>query len=90
MTFAFVIALALASVAATRAPLTTRRGLALVPDREAGSGVVDHMLRPVRTQYPAEALDTSLIELARRYGPRTAAFVALQLEYPARRLDAAP
>jgi putative intracellular protease/amidase len=78
------------TVAATPAPLTTRRGLTLVPDRAAGTSVVDHMLPPVRTRHPAEALDASLVDLAHRYGPRTAAFVALQLEYPTRRLDVGP
>jgi transcriptional regulator GlxA family with amidase domain len=72
------------TVAATRSPLTTRRGLTLVPDREAGPGVCDHMLAPVQAQHPARALDASLDDLAHRYGQGTVAFVALQLEYPAR------
>jgi hypothetical protein len=96
------------SVAATDAPVTTRRGLRILPDvvspaliaktslgegRGASSSPeaqepvlvangnpVDYLV-PLRTDRPVRALDDALASIAQRYGTRTAAFVALQLEY---------
>jgi hypothetical protein len=42
------------------------------------------MLDPVTSERAALALDTALDGIGRRYGEPTAAFVALQLEYPGR------
>lgn len=70
------------TIAATPRTLTTRRGLQLLPDR-AGSGSRSAlMLPPLPRDEPARALAAALAGIAGRYGPRTAAFVALQLEYP--------
>jgi len=60
--------------------VATRRGLTLVPDR--GAEGVDRMLSPLVTERPAHALDVALEDIGGRYGRPTAAFVALQLEYP--------
>jgi putative intracellular protease/amidase len=69
------------AVASDGAPLVTRRGLALLPD-DARSERPDVMLAAVPSERPALALDTALGDIARRYGQPTAAFAALQLEYP--------
>ena len=69
------------AVASDGAPLATRRGLALLPD-DARSERPDAMLAAVPSERAALALDGALGDIARRYGQPTAAFVALQLEYP--------
>lgn len=61
------------------APVTTRRGLTLIPDGDGARGAA---LPPIPGEYPAHALDLALADIGRRYGEPTAAFVALQLEYP--------
>ena len=61
--------------------LTTRRGIRLVPDRAAKDAGTDLVLGSVERERPTQALDASLDGIAERYGRRTAAFVALQLEY---------
>jgi putative intracellular protease/amidase len=66
-------------VATAAAPVTTRRGLTLVPDADATPGPG---LPPIPLEQPARALDGALADIGKRYGERTAAFVALQLEYP--------
>jgi len=67
------------AAAVAAAPVTTRRGLTLVPD---GPDAASTDLPALATDRPARALDDALGEIARRYGEPTAAFVALQLEYP--------
>ena len=67
------------AAAVAAAPVTTRRGLTLVPD---GPGRASVDVPSPATDRPARALDDTLAEIARRYGEPTAAFVALQLEYP--------
>ena len=64
------------ATAVAAAPVTTRRGLTLVPDRAA-----DGALPAPPADRPARALDLALAGIAERYGEATAAFVALQLEY---------
>jgi hypothetical protein len=61
--------------------LTTRRGLQLLPDmaKEGGTNLV---VGPLQRERPMETLDAALRAIGERYGERTAAFVALQLEYP--------
>jgi transcriptional regulator GlxA family with amidase domain len=66
-------------LATAAAPVTTRRGLVLVPDADAAADVT---LPPVGGDQPARAVDRTLRDMAERYGEPTAAFVALQLEYP--------
>ncbi len=63
-------------------PLRTRRGLELLPDRSASTAPAGAMLTPVSGEQPTRALDAALAGIAGRYGPSTAAWVALQLEYP--------
>jgi hypothetical protein len=41
---------------------------------------VDYLV-PLRADRPVRALDDALVGITRRYGERTGAFVALQLEY---------
>jgi putative intracellular protease/amidase len=62
-------------------PLTTRRGLVLLPDAERA----DRMLPLFESLPPARALDASLDGIAAHYGEATAAFVALTMEYPGRK-----
>lgn len=97
------------AIAAADAPVTTRRGLRILPDvvssaliprgatrqhmpvASQGPGTYEHepvangdpvdYLVPLREDLPARALDDALAGITQRYGPRTSAFVALQLEY---------
>jgi putative intracellular protease/amidase len=63
------------------APIVTRRGLTILPEPTAAKP--DHIERiPRGDEGPARALDGTLEAVASRYGPATASFVALQLEYP--------
>jgi hypothetical protein len=58
--------------------ISTRKGLILLPDPRAASGMTTVSLRDI----PAAAmLDTALSGIRSRYGARSAALVALQLEY---------
>jgi len=66
-------------LATAPAPVTTRRGLTLLPDTDTARGPT---LPPIADEYPAHALDVTLRDMGNRYGEPTAAFVALQLEYP--------
>ncbi|MGS1028599.1 DJ-1/PfpI family protein [Burkholderia glumae] len=70
------------TVAANREPLRTRRGLTIVPDRVAGVDAPARMLPAPVTQHPLHALDASLEAIATEFGKRTAAWVALQMQYP--------
>ncbi|PTL81159.1 DJ-1/PfpI family protein [Vitiosangium sp. GDMCC 1.1324] len=70
------------TVAAVEGELTTAQGLQLVPDLVEGSAAGLHRLPPLPQEAPAGALDAALDGITERYGRRTAAFVALQLEYP--------
>ena len=67
------------AVTAAAGPVTTRHGLTLVPD---GDSVAGRVPPPMPTDHPARALDEALADIGTRYGEPTAAFVALQLEYP--------
>jgi hypothetical protein len=68
------------AVATGRTPLRTLRGLEVLPDDAAGRRLDAIIELP--NGDPARALDAALGGIAARYGTRTAAFVALQLEYP--------
>jgi transcriptional regulator GlxA family with amidase domain len=63
-------------------PIKTRRGLRVVAERRADEASVDRMLESFRGDKPAQALPMILEDIARRYDDPTAAFVAVQLEYP--------
>ncbi len=68
--------------AASPDALETRNGIRILPDKVAADWPKERRLPPVRDQPPATALDQSLRAIEARYGMRTAAFVAVQLEYP--------
>jgi putative intracellular protease/amidase len=67
--------------ASTSAALETRNGLRVVPDQVSASWASTDRRILVGEKPPAQALDETLIAIADRYGPRTADFVAMQLEY---------
>jgi hypothetical protein len=68
--------------------MRTRRGLMLLPDVALGtSKVPDRMLPRFDSIQPVRALDWALDGIAAAYGESTAAFVALQIEYPERAVD---
>lgn len=58
--------------------ITSRHGLVWLPDRQQ----VDRSIPLPDNVPPVAALDLALQQISRWYGPPTAAFVALQLEYP--------
>lgn len=61
----------------------TRGGLLLLPDQHATDPAAAGLpLKPLDGMSPVAALDAALRGIAGRYGPATAALVALQLEYP--------
>lgn len=71
-------------------PVSTKRGLTLIPDRVAGTSKrVQRTLAPFQSEPPAQALDWALTQIADSYGRSTAAFVALQMEYPQSGTDSA-
>ena len=71
------------SMAASDAPVVTRNGLVVLPDRvERGSDTVDRMLAAPGTLPSARALDIALVDIASLYGRNTAYGVALDFEYP--------
>ncbi len=72
------------TVAGNRDPLMTRRGIQLLPDRAASDAQAYVVLAPATGEQPVRALDAALMDIAARYGQRTAEFVALQLEYAPR------
>ena len=66
-------------------PQESRNGLKIVPDRIVSNWPGEGRLPAIGDRQPARALDEALYGIAARYGPRTARFVAMQLEYPRRR-----
>jgi transcriptional regulator GlxA family with amidase domain len=71
------------SVAQTQEAIQTKRGLMLLPDSVAGSAKPpDRLLSITEATSVAPSLDRILESIAHSYGRPTAAFVALQLEYP--------
>jgi putative intracellular protease/amidase len=72
------------TVAASTAPLRTRRGLMIIPDRstaETGTARL-RMLPPPDAQAPLRVLDHALQGIATDYGRATADWVSTQMEYP--------
>ena len=67
---------------ATDAPVVTRSGVGVIPDRIAPSWPEKQLLPVIGHRKPAHALDDALRGITARYGTRTAGFVAMQLEYP--------
>ena len=71
------------SVSDSQAQILTRRGLHLLPDVAVRtSRVPDRVLPRFDSIPPVQALDWALDGIAEAYGEPTAAFVALQIEYP--------
>ena len=71
------------SVSDSQSRIRTRRGLLLLPDLAVGNAIVpDRMLPSFDSIAPVRALDWALDGIAQAYGEPTAAFVALQIEYP--------
>jgi putative intracellular protease/amidase len=68
------------ALSAGSAPVETRHGLMLLPDR-TGTGSLTRTL-PVPSGKPGLALDRVLTDIARSYGRQTAYGVALDFEYP--------
>jgi len=60
----------------------TRNGIRILPDQVAPSWPVERRIAAIGYRQPARALDEILDAIATRYGARTAALVATQLEYP--------
>ncbi len=74
------------SVGTTDAPVKTKRGLTLLPDRVAGAvNAPEAMVPALPAGKPAEAMDKALETIAARSGKDIAELVALQMEYPRRR-----
>ena len=69
------------TIAANDGVILTYSGVRLVPDRVAANANVKTVLSPVVSKSPAKAVDIALGAIDKRYGRRTSAFVALQLEY---------
>jgi putative intracellular protease/amidase len=71
------------SLASSNQPVMSKRGLAIQPNRVQGAAqLVDHTVELQRDRPPVALFDTALHDIEQRYGSDTAAFVALQLEYP--------
>ncbi|MEY9185839.1 putative intracellular protease/amidase [Bradyrhizobium sp. USDA 326] len=68
--------------AATAEARTSRGGLRILPDRIAADWPAKRTPPAAVDLPPARALDQTLQSIDARYGPRTADFVAMQLEYP--------
>jgi putative intracellular protease/amidase len=69
------------TVSASKEPVRTRRGLTIYTDRPERAGAADRMLSLLEQVPPVQALDLALSDIAVGYGTRTAAFVALTMEY---------
>jgi putative intracellular protease/amidase len=71
------------SVSQSPGDIRTKRGLTLLPDSVTGSAKPpDRMLSITEASSGVFSLDHTLESIAQSYGRATAAFVALQLEYP--------
>lgn len=68
--------------AANGAALVTRSGLKIVPDSARPGWASDTQLEPMWERPPPLALEGAMAEIGKRYGNRTRAIVAAQLEMP--------
>lgn len=64
------------------APITSKRGLTILPDAVADGAAVDRIAALPDDVPPGRSLDRALAAIASSDGENTARFVALQLEYP--------
>ncbi len=62
--------------------LESRNGMRILPDEVADSWPAESRLPSISERPPAQALDQTLRSIESRYGRRTGAIVAMQLEYP--------
>jgi putative intracellular protease/amidase len=67
--------------------ILTLGGIRVLADRDRGDWPEPTTISIFRGQPPAEALDQTLGAIAERYGQATTGIVAMQLEYPSRRLE---
>ena len=72
------------ALAESKAPVTTRHGLVLLPDRmrDDTAPALDAVLPALQPEPSARVFDTVLASIADRYGRNTAFGVALDFEYP--------
>ncbi|MES2296573.1 MAG: DJ-1/PfpI family protein [Pseudomonadota bacterium] len=71
------------AVSQSAAPVRTRSGLMVVPDRVAGQGKrLDRVLPEWDATPSGQVLDKALADIAARYGATAARFVVLEAEYP--------
>jgi hypothetical protein len=64
--------------------MTTSNGIRVVPDERTAEWPPSRLVSTYPDRKPADALDQVLGAIATRYGDRTAAVVAMQLEYSGR------
>jgi transcriptional regulator GlxA family with amidase domain len=70
------------TVSASPEPVNTQRGLMVYPDRAPGEARAPYRTLSLLEEWlPVQALDRALEAIAASYGRRTAAFVALTMEY---------
>lgn len=71
------------SLAASNQRVMSKRGLAIRPDKvQSAAQPVDRTVELQSDRPPVALFNVALQEIEQRYGSNTAAFVALQLEYP--------
>jgi putative intracellular protease/amidase len=71
------------SIAQSSAPIKTRGGLMLLPDRVVGQGKQPDWILPEWNDTPAaQVLDRAINDIAARFGAAAARFVVLEAEYP--------
>jgi putative intracellular protease/amidase len=70
------------SYAATAAPVTSRNGLRIMPERAKATLSRERRVSTFVSRKPVEALDLTLNAITARHGKRTTNVVAMQLEYP--------
>jgi len=71
------------SLAASDQPVISKRGLMILPDRvQSADQSAENIIQLQSDRPPITLFDLALQEIKQRYGSDTAAFVALQLEYP--------
>jgi putative intracellular protease/amidase len=71
----------------TASAVETRNGIRIYPDQVTTAWPAAQLLPALEGWRPAEALDQTLQDIAVRYGMHTADLVAMQLEYPGRRIS---
>ncbi|KAA0180023.1 transcriptional regulator [Cupriavidus gilardii] len=70
------------SFAAQPGPIQTRNGIRLLPEQVGKDWDGERTIALTAEPHPAKALDAALNGIGQRYGTRTEALVAMQLEYP--------